>query len=173
MIKLGNRSSIPAGLRRKVLLEAGHRCAIPTCRFPTTEIAHIEPYSVVQKHEYHNLIALCPNCHTRFDHGEIDRKSMLAYKRKIAFLSDRYSKFELNVLNYLRNNRAAVVFGYLTVKNLIDEGLIEQFDTICSYTDDRLELDCDTEIIVILTETGEKFLKEWDDAQSTALTYFD
>lgn len=98
---MNNRDNIPLELKRKILVEAGHRCAIPTCRFPTTEIAHIEPYSKVHKHEYHNLIALCPNCHTRYDNREIDKKSMYIYKKKIAFLSDRYSKFELNVLDYL------------------------------------------------------------------------
>src|SRR5688500_4696442 len=95
------RPAIPADLKRRVLVEAGHRCAIATCRQPTTEIAHIIPYSKAQRHEFHNLLALCPNCHTRYDRGEIDRKAMVLYKRKIGFLSDRYSKFELNVLDYL------------------------------------------------------------------------
>lgn len=92
------REPIPFELKRKILVEAGHRCAIPTCRFPTTELAHIEPYAIVKKHQENKLIALCPNCHTRYDKGEIDIKSILIYKSKLIFLSDRYSKYELNVL---------------------------------------------------------------------------
>ncbi|WP_425829320.1 HNH endonuclease [Streptomyces fractus] len=75
-----NRPAIPRELARSILVEAGHRCAIPTCRATTLEIAHITPWRQVRQHEFENLIALCPNCHTRFDKGEIDRKAMLQYK---------------------------------------------------------------------------------------------
>ncbi|MEQ1849935.1 MAG: HNH endonuclease signature motif containing protein [Candidatus Peribacteraceae bacterium] len=78
-----NRSQIPTELKRKVLLEAGHRCAIPTCQHSTTEIAHIIPWAKVTEHQFENLIALCPNCHTRFDNGEIDKKSMMQYKANL------------------------------------------------------------------------------------------
>jgi len=75
---MGNeeRSLIPAELRRRVLVEAGHRCAIPTCRHIDVDVHHIVPYEQCKKHEYENLIALCPNCHRRADRGEIDRKSL-------------------------------------------------------------------------------------------------
>jgi hypothetical protein len=75
------RENIPADVRRRVLVEAGHRCAIPTCRATTTEIAHIEPWSDTRDDSFENLIALCPNCHTRYDQKkEIDRKAMKMYK---------------------------------------------------------------------------------------------
>jgi HNH endonuclease len=76
------RPKIPSDLRRRVLIEAGHQCAIPACRSTPVEIAHIIPWSMVQKHEFKNLIALCPTCHTRYDnpHGSIDRASMRKYK---------------------------------------------------------------------------------------------
>ena len=46
-----------ADLERRVLLEAGHRCAIPTCRHTDVEIRHIIPWSKCQKHSYDNLAA--------------------------------------------------------------------------------------------------------------------
>ena len=58
-----SRPSIPTDIKRQVLIEAGHRCAIPTCGHPTTEIAHILPWAKVKEHKFENLIALCPNCH--------------------------------------------------------------------------------------------------------------
>lgn len=67
-------------IQRAVLIEAGHQCAIPACRYPRVEIHHIVPWAKCKKHEYHNLIALCPNCHTRAHDGEIDRKSLIKYK---------------------------------------------------------------------------------------------
>jgi hypothetical protein len=157
-------------MRRRVLVEAGHRCAIPTCRYPTTEIAHIIPYAEVREHEYHNLIALCPNCHTRYDRGEIDRKAMQLYKRKIAFLSDRYSKFELNVLDYLRSNGKVSIYGYLLVKNLVDDGLIVNAYTIATfdYTDGTKEVQ---EFVAALTDKGRAFLREWDSSENESLTY--
>ena len=92
------RPKVPADLKRAVLLEAGHRCAIPTCRHPTTEVAHIIPYFKIKKHEFHNLIALCPNCHTRFEKGEIDCESMKAYKQNLPVVSSRYNDMERRVL---------------------------------------------------------------------------
>ena len=59
-----SRDTISAEVKRAVLVEAGHRCAIPTCRATTTEIAHIVPWAETQDHSFENLIALCPNCHT-------------------------------------------------------------------------------------------------------------
>lgn len=81
---MNNRPSIPAELKRQVLVEAGHRCAIHTCKQTTTEIHHIIPYEKCKKHEFNNLIALCPNCHTRVHNGEIDTKSLKIYKQYLS-----------------------------------------------------------------------------------------
>ena len=92
------RLSIPAELKRKVLVEAGHRCAIPTCRAIITDVHHIVPWSQCKKHEYENLIALCPNCHRRADSGDIDRKSLKLYKANLRFIYDKFTIFEIDVL---------------------------------------------------------------------------
>lgn len=75
-----DRNPIPAELRRAVLVEAGHRCAVPRCGHPDVDVHHIIPWETCKKHEYDNLIALCPNCHRRAHKGEIDRKSLREYK---------------------------------------------------------------------------------------------
>ncbi|MEU8335548.1 HNH endonuclease signature motif containing protein [Micromonospora tulbaghiae] len=92
------RPAIPRELERQVLVEAGHRCAIPTCRQVPVELAHIDPWSKVQEHTFGNIIALCPTCHTRFDRGEIDRKAMLQYKANLGLLNSRYGDLERRVL---------------------------------------------------------------------------
>lgn len=74
------RPQVPRPLARQLFVEAGHRCAIPTCRATPLEIAHIVPWHRVRRHDFHNMIVLCPNCHTRFDHGDIDRQAMFRYK---------------------------------------------------------------------------------------------
>lgn len=78
-----SRPTIPADVRRRVLLEAGHRCAIHTCLHPEVDVHHIVPWNQSQDHAFENLIALCPNCHRRADAGEIDRQSLLAYKARL------------------------------------------------------------------------------------------
>jgi hypothetical protein len=90
-----------AELKRMVLVEAGHRCAIPTCRNPTTEIAHIVPESQNHDDSFENLLALCPN-HTQYDQKkEIDRQSIRMYKRNLGILNSRYSDFERRVFDQI------------------------------------------------------------------------
>ncbi len=79
-MSLRSRPQIPAAVRRAVLVEAGHRCAIPRCGHADVDIHHITPWEACKKHEYWNLIALCPNCHRRAHKGEIDRKALHLYK---------------------------------------------------------------------------------------------
>ncbi len=92
------RPPIPAEIRRRVLVEAGHRCAIPTCRYIEVDVHHIIPWTQCKTHEYDNLIALCPNCHRRADRGEIDRKSLRLYKFNLRFAHDKYSQVEIDIL---------------------------------------------------------------------------
>jgi hypothetical protein len=95
---MDGRPPIPADIRRRVLVEAGHRCAIPTCRYIEVDVHHIIPWAQCQAHEYDNLIALCPNCHRRADAGDIDRKSLRLYKLNLRFIHDKYSQLELDIL---------------------------------------------------------------------------
>jgi hypothetical protein len=91
---------IPEQLKRDVLVEAGHRCAIPTCRQTTVEIAHIIPWETVQEHTFENLIALCPNCHDLYDKKHmIDRKAMQQYKANLSLINQRHRNSEIDEAN--------------------------------------------------------------------------
>ena len=93
-----SRPHIPNELERSVLIEAGHRCAIPQCRYPHVMIHHIIPWAKCKEHKYENLIALCPNCHARADRGEIDRKSLRTYKVNLCYAHDKFSQLEVDIL---------------------------------------------------------------------------
>jgi hypothetical protein len=80
---MSERPPIPEEIRRKVLVESGHRCAIHTCKNPDVDIHHIIPYEKCKEHAFENLIALCPNCHRRAHIDEIDRKALLMYKAQL------------------------------------------------------------------------------------------
>jgi hypothetical protein len=121
---------IPADIQRQVLLESGHACAIPTCQFPATEFAHIEPYHIVKKHDPTNIIALCPNHHTLCDQKRvIDRKALRAYKLKLQFLNKRYTRYELRILSLLGQKPYVLAAGEIEVLGLLKDGLIENAHT--------------------------------------------
>jgi hypothetical protein len=122
-----------AEVKRMVLVEAGHRCAIPTCRHPTTEIAHIVPESQSHDDSFENLIALCPNRHTRYDQKkEIDRQSIRMYKRNLGILNSRYCDFERRVFDQIAetDQRSFMVEAGLEVLLLhaVNDGLLKRVE---------------------------------------------
>ena len=138
------REAVSADVIRAVLVEAGHRCAIPTCRATTTEIAHIVPWAKFQDNSFENLIVLCPNCHTRFDQKkEIDRMAMKMYKHNLGILNNRYGEFERRLFEVLAKTGERVFVlgaaGDLLVANAAKDGFFEdkhvvgmEFDVIGS-----------------------------------------
>ena len=124
------REAVSADVKRAVLVEAGHRCAIPTCRATTTEIAHIVPWAKSQDNSFENLIVLCPNCHTRFDQKkEIDRMAMKMYKHNLGILNNRYGEFERRLFEVLAKTGERVFVlgaaGDLLVANAVKDGFFE------------------------------------------------
>lgn len=124
------RDTIKANVKRAVLVEAGHRCAIPTCRSTTTEVAHIIPWATTKDDSFENLIALCPNCHTRFDQKkEIDSKSIKMYKHNLGILNNRYGELERRLFEILAQTKERVFVlgaaGDILVANAIKDGFFE------------------------------------------------
>lgn len=129
---MSNRPNIPAELKRKILVEAGHRCAIPTCRsMVKVEIHHIIPWCECQEHKEDNLIALCPNCHTLAHDDKIDKACLKMYKAKLKELSDVYTPFEIDILFECDKKDGVPFSKYLNIllKRLIDSNLIYIEDT--------------------------------------------
>lgn len=112
-----NRPAIPAEIKRAVLVEAGHRCAIPRCGQTELDFHHIVPWETCKKHEYLNLIALCPICHRRAHNGEIDRKSLFLYKESLS-------------INFLRNDIDSFTAPIIEARRRI----FEECNSIPGYT---------------------------------------
>jgi hypothetical protein len=123
----GGFGGVPMGRKRMVLAEAGHRCAIPTCRHPTTEIAHIVPESEDHDDSFENLIALCPDCQQK-----IDRQAIRMYKRNLGILNSRYSDFERRVFDQIAETgrRSFVVEPGLEIPLLhaVNDGLLKRVE---------------------------------------------
>lgn len=126
------REAIPAELERSLMIEAGYRCAIPTCRtVHPLDIEHIEDYSRVKKHEFTNMIVLCKNCHGMKGTGprKLDRKALKRIKANLGLINQRYNDTERRILEHFTRDEAAtevrlpatpVLFDYL-----MQDGLME------------------------------------------------
>lgn len=160
---MAKRPAIPRQIEREVLIEAGHRCAIPTCRQTPVEIAHIIPWSIVKTHSFDNLIALCPTCHTRYDSNEIDRTSMLQYKANLSLLNSRYGDLEQRVLKIFAANPACEDIWLdksldILLMYLIEDGLIVKDET-------DLRLLASEWNVYNLTKKGKEFIEKWLNAE--------
>jgi hypothetical protein len=126
----GGFGRVPTARKRMVLVEAGHRCAIPTCRHPTTEIAHIVPESQSHDDTFENLIALCAKCQKK----EIDRQSIRMYKRNLEILNSRYSDFERRVFDQIAetDRRSFIVEAGLEIPLLhsVNDGLLKRVELV-------------------------------------------
>ncbi|TCP66147.1 HNH endonuclease signature motif containing protein [Sphingomonas sp. PP-CE-1G-424] len=77
------RPHVPADVRRLVLVEAGHACALRVCGETTyVELHHIDENR--ENNDPGNLIALCDMHHKMAHDGKIDRKSLRLYKERLS-----------------------------------------------------------------------------------------
>jgi hypothetical protein len=170
-----NRIPVPAPIKRAVLVEAGHRCAIPTCRATTTEIAHIVAWEKTQDNSFENLIALCPNDHTRFDQkGEIDRLSVQMYKHNLGILNGRYGEFERRVFSLLAQSGERYIVvgagGDIMLANAVRDGLLEdKHISGMSFTisaPDGFEREFPMTFTYFLTDLGVSFIERIREGES-------
>ncbi len=150
--------------KREVLVEAGHRCAIPTCRQTPVEIAHITSFKDVKQHTFDNLIALCPTCHTRYDNEDIDNKSMLQYKANLSIINSRYGDLERRVITFFvehpeKNEIRLPLLGDMEIQimNLLKDGQIVFERKMVSSFSVGIEADK----IYKLTDKGRAFIQRW------------
>src|SRR2546423_4716386 len=78
--KMSNdRPAIPIEIRRQVLFEARHHCAV-CCNPLPLEQAHIIPWSESHERSVANLVAFCANCRSRADQEKWGVKVLRKYK---------------------------------------------------------------------------------------------
>ncbi|MBT0993914.1 HNH endonuclease [Cellulomonas sp. DKR-3] len=125
------RPDVPMPVQRAVRVEAGHRCAIPTCRQTSgLEIHHIRDWADSRDHSFENLILLCAVCHSRATKGEIDRLAMQAYKANLGLVTGRYGDLERRVLERFTKDPLLTEIvidraNELSLQYLVDDGIIE------------------------------------------------
>jgi hypothetical protein len=156
------RRPVSAEIRRRVLVEAGHKCSIPTCRHMEVDIHHIVPWAQSQSNEYSNLIALCPNCHRLAHAGKIDRKSLRLYKVNLRFAHDKYSQLEIDVLFELSKMPPDTGMPWLQymlihLKRLMDSGFISVHESSIGSFVGAIKTTPD---MIAITNKGREFIDE-------------
>lgn len=172
-ISMSERDHIPHELQRQLMLEVGYRC--PLChQTEPLEFEHIEEYSVVQKHEFTNMVVLCASCHGRkkdtSNPRHINRASLKKLKQSLMLLNGRYSDLERRVLEAFEdfvkaepNQDKAIILPdtmLLLVRRLTEDGLIaiQRRDLGWNTTfDDGLQVKNGI-IIISLTQAGKEFV---------------
>jgi hypothetical protein len=157
-----NRPPINAELRRRVFVESGHRCAIPSCRHIEIDIHHIIPWESCKKHEYENLIALCPNCHRMAHDDKIDRKSLRIYKVNLRYTHDKFSQLEVDMLFELYKKEEGQGIQWppylqLLIKRLLDANYVDVIaNTAGQVIMSGMRSDPD---LYVISKQGQEFVK--------------
>ncbi len=160
------RTAIPVAVRRDVLMEAGYRCAVPTCRtILTIDIHHIIHVSKGGGNEVSNLIALCPTCHALHHKGVISGEAIRSWKGILMAMNHAFDRESIEHLFFLRRvpDEQPLVSGdgVLKFSALIGAGLAS-FD---------LKMQNGPLLLygVRLTPKGAALLSAWEEGERSAL----
>src|SRR6202000_2926571 len=65
------RLAVPIEIRRRLIEEAGGKCANPGCASFRTHLHHIDEWAVYETHDGDDMIAICPTCHDAVHNGPL------------------------------------------------------------------------------------------------------
>lgn len=68
---MATRTKVPPSIKKKLVREAGDKCANPGCSEFRTHIHHINQWSVYKTHDEEFMIAICPTCHENVHNGKL------------------------------------------------------------------------------------------------------
>lgn len=96
------RKPIPDAITRQVLIEAGYRCGVPTCRnILAIDLHHMEEVREGGRNEAGNLLALCPTCHALYHRGTYSREAIYAWKQVLVSLSAAFDLETIDLMLFL------------------------------------------------------------------------
>jgi hypothetical protein len=109
-------------------MEAGYRCAVPTCRtILALDLHHIVDLQDGGGDDVSNLLALCPTCHALYTRGTITRDAIHSWKGILVALNQAFDKESISNLLFLKGVGPNGPFisgdGVLKFSHLISAGL--------------------------------------------------
>lgn len=138
-------------------MEAGYRCAVPTCRgILALDLHHIIEVSEGGGDDTSNLIALCPTCHALYTRGTITKDAISAWKTMLVGLSHAFDKDSISNLLFLQKSGSALrvsgdgvlKFSHLIASDLASFRLLMQNGPLFIYQ-------------VFLTDKGSRIIEAW------------
>ncbi len=170
------RKHIAKSIRQEVLMEAGYRCAVPTCRtILAIDLHHIIKVSEKGGNDTSNLLALCPTCHALYHRGEIHKEAIRVWKGMLVSLNQGFEKEANDKLLFLALDERPHLFssdGVLQFTSLIAAGLakcgsehIEPFDRYGGVDTSKSRWP------VELTERGKLLVEAWRKGEPAALEH--
>lgn len=73
----------PIGVRRILLLEANHKCAVCRDSTPVFQFHHMVEFSNLKHYDPNLMLAVCGSCHNKMTIGQIDYQTQKMYKAKL------------------------------------------------------------------------------------------
>jgi len=164
------RPSIPAAVRREILIEANYRCAVPRC----TSAVAIDVHRIdddTSNNDPSNLIALCPTCHAAFHRKLYTVEAIRFWKLMLQQLNAAYDRNAINLLLMLAKLEDAgwkkfevtgdglLPFSPLIASNLVKVSIFYRaaFDVAIPYYQ------------LTLSDNGQATMKAWQEGDAAAL----
>ena len=121
------RQALPTSHRTLALHESGYKCANPACRMVVTlDVHHIEHLADGGGSDPHNLLVLCPNCHSLHHRGHIPAESLRAWKVLLLALNEGFDRRSVDTLLALDVLGGVMLWGdgLLACSSLVASGLV-------------------------------------------------
>lgn len=156
---MSTRKAIPLDVKKRVLTEAGYRCAVPTCRgILALDLHHLAEVSQGGGNKPDNLIALCPTCHALHHRGTISVDSLRVYKGILLALLGAFDYETIDKLMFLQKPGPAKLVmsgdGVVTFYRLVAADLAA-FQMLANNSWQIVTYE------VLLTAKGENLLNAW------------
>lgn len=159
------RQHIPNDVKLRLLVEAGYRCAVPTCRtILTLDLHHIIEVTEGGGNQPDNLICLCPNCHALYHRQKIPQEAIRMWKMILISLNNAFDRDQIDYLLMLHKieSEADEKFrfvvsgdGLLQFKGIFNAGFLNVlYDPPSRYGHEA-------SYIISLSENGNAFVNAW------------
>ena len=167
------RPAIPQDVRRAVLIEAGYRCAVPTCRtILAIDLHHMVKVANGGSNDADNLIAICPTCHALHHRGVIPDEALRVWKGMLVSLNRAFDKDAMDLLLFLAledRPRGFTPSDVLRFAGLIVSGLATTGEIGQPSGGIRVGSFAGRDFIVELTDRGRMVVEAWKAGDREAL----
>jgi len=165
-----NRKAIPGTITRQVLIEAGYRCGVPTCRnILAVDLHHVVEVSEGGGNEAANLLALCPTCHALYHRGTYSREAIYTWKQVLVSLSAAFDLETIDLMLFLYKMRDDPRFLIRQEALLQFARLIGNDLAICEWKLDTVNNMLFFGYRVSLSQKGQHLIEAWRKGDRTAV----